>query len=257
MAAHPFSKARPLQVRMLGTLRGGGGVTSRMTVHCPRQQESVTLEQCSACEHCRGMLLDPRDRDPMLRCGFHPVPRKSMPAQTQPGFEPKTPLHPNETPVRAIMSGRVSAVREDLSVEALVSLLLERAISGVPVVDAEGRPVGVVTKTDLLREHDDAGDNDECVRIDAVGRQWEFGRGFHTERITRATVGEIMTPMVFSLPEDASISQAAALMSFEGVHRLPVVDSAGKVVGLVSTLDVARWLATESGYVVPGPKTGS
>jgi CBS domain-containing protein len=70
-----------------------------------------------------------------------------------------------------------------------------------------------------------------------------------------ATVGDIMTPVTFTLTEDASVSRAAALMAFERVHRVPVVDAGGKVVGIVSALDVLGWLGREDGYVVskPGP----
>ena len=44
---------------------------------------------------------------------------------------------------------------------------------------------------------------------------------------------------------------AAALMAFEGVHRIPVVDDAGRVSGVITTLDVLRWLAQEEGYLAP------
>lgn len=57
--------------------------------------------------------------------------------------------------------------------------------------------------------------------------------------------------MVFTLPESASLSKAAALMAFEGVHRLPILSNDGKVVGILSALDVLRWLAKQQGYVVP------
>jgi CBS domain-containing protein len=60
-----------------------------------------------------------------------------------------------------------------------------------------------------------------------------------------------MTPVTFVLPENASIAQAAALMAYEGVHRIPVVSCSGDIVGLVSSLDVLRWLGQASGYLVP------
>ncbi len=57
--------------------------------------------------------------------------------------------------------------------------------------------------------------------------------------------------LVFSLPEHASLAQAAALMALEGVHRIPVVAADGKVVGIVSSLDLMRWMARRGGYVLP------
>jgi predicted transcriptional regulator len=56
----------------------------------------------------------------------------------------------------------------------------------------------------------------------------------------------------FSLTESASIARAAALMSFEGVHRVVIIDVSGVVVGVLSSLDILRWVAQSSGYVLPG-----
>jgi CBS domain-containing protein len=58
-----------------------------------------------------------------------------------------------------------------------------------------------------------------------------------------------MTGVSFTLGEGALVSQAAALMSLERVHRIPVVDPMGRVVGILSALDVLYWLACETGYV--------
>ena len=68
-------------------------------------------------------------------------------------------------------------------------------------------------------------------------------------------MSDIMTPMSFTLNEDQSISKASALMAYEGIHRLPVVDGAGKVVGLLSSLDILHWLACKTGNTVPAPRS--
>jgi CBS domain-containing protein len=59
-----------------------------------------------------------------------------------------------------------------------------------------------------------------------------------------------MTPVVFAVPENAPIEKAAALMAFEGVHRVPVVSSAGQIVGILSSLDIISWLAERTGWLV-------
>ena len=68
------------------------------------------------------------------------------------------------------------------------------------------------------------------------------------------TAGEIMTPLAVTVSETATIAEASALMALEGVHRLPVVNNAmsGRVVGVVSALDVLGWLARRSGYLRQG-----
>jgi CBS domain-containing protein len=59
-----------------------------------------------------------------------------------------------------------------------------------------------------------------------------------------------MMPVVFAIADDTTIAAAAALMAGEGIHRLPVLDGTGAVVGILSTLDVVRWVAERAGYDV-------
>jgi CBS domain-containing protein len=122
-----------------------------------------------------------------------------------------------EDPVSRIMTRKVVCARPEMDASLLRARLLERGVSGAPVVDDWGRVLGVATKTDLV-EHE------------------------VTSQRGQKTVGDIMMPMVFTLPPEASIGQAAALMAYEGVHRVVVVDEKSCVVGVVSALDVARWL---------------
>ena len=128
-------------------------------------------------------------------------------------------------PLSLIMAHRVSCVRSDLDASEARSRMLARGVSGMPVVDNWGRALGVVSKTDLV-EH-------------SIG-----------EQPTGLLVGDIMTPLVFSLTPDDSIGRAAALMAYEGVHRVVVVDRGGYVVGLVSSLDIARWLGRRAGHPI-------
>jgi CBS-domain-containing membrane protein len=126
--------------------------------------------------------------------------------------------------VEEVMTRKVTCAREDATLAQLRATMLERSVSGVPIIDTAGRPVGIVTKTDLL-EHAD------------------------TDGATPAA--DIMQPFVFALRPSASIARAAALMAYEGVHRVVVVDERGRVAGIVSSLDVARWVGRAAGYPVP------
>jgi CBS domain-containing protein len=150
------------------------------------------------------------------------------------------------------MATPVQCVSPELSVEQLTILLLEGNFSGAPVVDARGKLVGMVSKTDLLRQSSEADGNidaEPLVLRSKQGVEYELGPGFHADRIATATVEDIMAPLAFSIPETAPIAQAAALMAFEGIHRLPVVGTSGEVVGLVSSLDVLRFVAEQTGYL--------
>ena len=126
-----------------------------------------------------------------------------------------------------VMSRDVIAVRADTSIAALGELMIDRGVPYAPVVDERGRPCGVVTLSDLARS------------------TW-------TESLRPMRVDQIMTPFAFTLAESATVSRAAALMAYEGVHRIVVVGSDGALAGVVSSVDVMRWIARADGYVVPG-----
>lgn len=117
------------------------------------------------------------------------------------------------TRLRDVMTPVVTCVTPDLSLDSLTELLLERGISGVPVVDEEGRPIGVVSKTDL------------------VGRV-----------ATDRTVLDVMMPVAFSLHDTDTLERAAQLMAAEHVHRIPLVDDQGRVSGILTSFDLARWV---------------
>jgi CBS domain-containing protein len=118
------------------------------------------------------------------------------------------------------MSADVVCVSDDLPIRTVIALLADRGFSGVPVVDASGKAIGVVSRSDLLAN-------------EASG-----------------LVRDVMMPIAFTLPQGASLSHAAALMAYENIHRVPVVADDGSVVGIVSTMDIARWVAEADGYVV-------
>ncbi|HTP51979.1 MAG TPA: CBS domain-containing protein [Anaeromyxobacteraceae bacterium] len=159
-----------------------------------------------------------------------------------------------ETPVWAVMTTQVLAVRPDVPLEVLANLLLDRVISGVPVVDAEGCPIGVVSKTDLLDERFIAAGTAEAF---AKGRRnpsadpIEREPSIHVEALPCDTVADAMTPGSLKVLETAPVAKAAALMASRGVHRLVAVSDDGKVVGILTTGDIARWVAQLAGHLPP------
>lgn len=130
-----------------------------------------------------------------------------------------------DDPISRIMSRKVVCARPEMDASLLRARLLERGVSGAPVVDDWGHVVGVASKTDLV-EHE------------------------VTSKRGEKSVADIMMPVVFTLPPEAPIGQAAALMAYEGVHRVVVVDDRGCVAGVLSSLDVARWLGWCARYAI-------
>jgi CBS domain-containing protein len=232
----------PLRVRTLRVLGADGTVTRSSTVCCPRQNKSVRLRECIICGH-GGRVSSNDAREPVMCC--------SDPS----AWEPATPLDHGrgrsvaaQTALRDVMTLDVITVRDDLGIEALTGLLLEHAIHGVPVVDADGRPIGMVSRTDLVRDHFEHG----CVEGQAS--PWSAMTGATGRRDgarpgPSAVVADLMQPMPITLREDASLSQAAALMTLEAIHRIPVVSNDGHVVGIITALDVAAWMARQDGYI--------
>jgi CBS domain-containing protein len=151
------------------------------------------------------------------------------------------------TPIAEVMNKNPICISTDLSIDEVAALLLRHGISGAPVVDRSGKPVGVVSKTDLVREQHR---NRSVLNASTAIHPQPADMDDRVLHRPRTTVAEIMTPVAFTLPSSAPISQAAALMAFESIHRLPVVSETGAVVGVVSSIDVLRWIAEREGYLL-------
>jgi CBS domain-containing protein len=157
------------------------------------------------------------------------------------------------TPVTAIMVKTVVCVDPGMDVADLMRLLVDRGISGAPVVDSGGRPIGVVSKTDIVRE---LCENPDAARtFIGVAEEGELDAAadleFPMELYAGRCVRHIMTPLAILVGETSSVACAAAVMAYEHVHRVIVVDGAGLVVGVLSSIDVLRWLARQDGYAIP------
>lgn len=139
---------------------------------------------------------------------------------------------------RSIMSAPVVSVRPETPVRDVVRMMLDRHISGVPVVDAEGRLLGIVTEADLLPK--------EAQLPAAEPLLGWFGRSLWLERLVTGhrkvegrTVGEVMTHNVVTAEEDTPVHALASRMIRYGVNRLPIVRG-GQVVGIVTRADVLK-----------------
>jgi CBS domain-containing protein len=139
--------------------------------------------------------------------------------------------------VRDLMTPEVVTVRPTTPIKGVARSLVDHRISGVPVVDDDGRVLGVVSEGDLIVKEQGA---------DAVERR-PLARIFGDSPTTRAqlakvlalTAGDAMTAPAITVAADASVAEAAAIMTRNRINRLPVVDG-DKLVGVVSRADVVR-----------------
>jgi CBS domain-containing protein len=146
------------------------------------------------------------------------------------------------TPISEVMHSHPHWVTEQQLVRELVSLFLDQGIGAAPVVDDNGKPIGLVSKTDVVREIKD-GHRAHRPEIDTHVQPW-----WDEDRLSQLTVGEIMTPTLYTFSPSTTVADATAAMAFEGMHHLPVVEDSGKLVGMLSALDLLDWFARHAGY---------
>lgn len=140
--------------------------------------------------------------------------------------------------VADVMTPDVYAVAEDTSLETACRLLASRHITGAPVVSPSGRPVGVVSLSDLVDPDRDRSERDGYplyYRLDH-GHKVELSDGV---AVGSGRVADVMSPFVLSIHASAPLEDAARIMLADQVHRLLVVD-AGKLVGIVTATDLLR-----------------
>jgi CBS domain-containing protein len=134
--------------------------------------------------------------------------------------------------VRDVMTTRVVVVEESTAFKEIVRSMEESGVGGLPVVDADGRVVGVVSEADLLLKEEEAQQPHRHHLLE--GKR----RGIERAKAEARVAGELMTAPAVSIGPDASLGQAARLMHERGVKRLPVVDERGVLVGIVSRGDL-------------------
>lgn len=140
-----------------------------------------------------------------------------------------------ETKVRDVMTTEVVSVREDTPFKEIARTMHEHRVSGVPVLDRDGRLRGIVTEADLL-----AVEQDE-PRGRRTFLEWLVHPAglVEIERRTEGlTAGDLMTRNVVTVRPDTSVREAVKTLLQAKVKRLPVVDPEGRVVGIASRPDL-------------------
>jgi CBS domain-containing protein len=153
-------------------------------------------------------LFDERERTPadgLSSIGGKPAHR--------PSFGGAEALHGASATARDVMVVDVVSVTPGDSVDEAARLLAFHRISGMPVCDG-GRVVGVVSEADLIGK-------------------------------SGSTVGDVMTSPAVTVSENTRLEAVAGELTRRGIRRVPVVDGAGRLMGVVSRADVLRWAANQ------------
>ncbi|MBV2155163.1 CBS domain-containing protein [Kitasatospora sp. SUK 42] len=135
--------------------------------------------------------------------------------------------------VGELMTHAVVHVRPDTGFKEIARLLAEHDITSVPVLDRDDRPLGLVSEADLLLN--------EAAQEDPTGLLLTPALPPRDSARSRATTarGLMTSPAVCARPE-WTVVEAARLMQARGLKRLPVVDEAGRLIGIVSRSDLLR-----------------
>ena len=157
----------------------------------------------------------------------------------------RTKHDPSAMRVENVMTADVATVTPSTSLKDVATLLVERDISGVPVVDDAGELLGVVSERDLLaKQRSDVGRADGLLG-------WFLGEDVDAEKHWARTAGEAMTQPAITIEKWRSTAAAAGLMAEYGLKRLPVVHK-GELVGIVTRSDLVRAFARSDAEIERG-----
>ncbi|MBK6513284.1 MAG: CBS domain-containing protein [Polyangiaceae bacterium] len=192
-------------------LDGSGAERVERLVECPSGRHSVPVE---ACGHCGFGRLELEDEE------LGPLAIDCERAETE-----STPRQFAGTitivPAISLATRDVMCVSPDTPIDRVRSKLIEAVIECLPVVDPDGKPVGVIGPVDLMSK-------------------------------PGATIASsAMTCPVATIDEMTPMTRAAAVMAYEGIHHLLIVNDSGALIGVLSSLDVLRHVGQDQGYLMP------
>ena len=144
--------------------------------------------------------------------------------------------------VADVMTRDVITVTPETTLRELATILSEKHINGVPVVDDKGNVLGVVCESDLVNQNKPLHIPTVFVILDSVipmENPWRYQKEF--KRLAATTVGDIYSKPAISISPDTDLSEVARIMSERRLYTLPVIEG-GKLVGVVGKADVIRSL---------------
>jgi CBS domain-containing protein len=148
---------------------------------------------------------------------------------------------------KEIMSAPAISVNENQTLQEVLELLAKHRFSGAPVVDAENRVIGVISDTDIIRYSHQinviplsnlSGWISPYADISDLA---SIRKGY--ELLTKTKTSQVMTKKVYTVNEDAEANEVAQLMNRRKINRVPVVNSEGKLVGIITRADMVQCMA--------------
>ncbi|HAM50902.1 MAG TPA: hypothetical protein DCP92_09525 [Nitrospiraceae bacterium] len=144
-----------------------------------------------------------------------------------------------------IMTRDVITVSPDTTVEELGRLFIEKGISGAPVVDSQGKTIGIVTENDLISKNSRLHIPTILRLFDAFIPLGTSKLELEIKKMAASTVGDVCSRRVITIHEEAAMDEIASLMNDKKIHLLPV-EKEGKVIGIIGKKDLLKGIAREA-----------
>ncbi len=140
-----------------------------------------------------------------------------------------------------VMTHAVIVISADASVQEAASKMLQHHVSGLPVADVSGTLVGMVTEGDLLRRIESGTERRRAHWLEVLLGPGRMAQEYvHTHG---RKVAEVMTSNIYSVGPETPLNEVVDLMERRHIKRVPVLDSKGQLVGIVSRANLLRGLA--------------
>ncbi|WP_016950677.1 CBS domain-containing protein [Anabaena sp. PCC 7108] len=148
--------------------------------------------------------------------------------------------------VAEVMTSDPIVVHPETPLKEAIQILAENRISGLPVIDDAGKLAGIISETDLMWQETGVTPPAYIMILDSViylQNPGTYERDLH--KALGQTVGEVMSKNSLTITPDKSLKEAAKMIQDHKVHRLPVLDNAGQVIGILTRGDIIRTMAAE------------
>ncbi len=148
---------------------------------------------------------------------------------------------------RDIMTREVLVAKADDSVEKVARILLENKISGIPVVDADHKVLGIISENDLMIKAGELKIPFYITLFDSIiflENTMRFNNNL--KKYTASKAREAMTTKVITVDEDEPVSNIVKLMQDKKINRVPVVRN-GKLVGIITRNDILKTMVSDDG----------
>ncbi|MEM0342716.1 MAG: CBS domain-containing protein [Thermoplasmata archaeon] len=249
--------------------------TNAITMDKANKRQSVSRAKCIACGVCvescptDAIEMRPEYAPPALAPEVHVYDAKLTPHQftvaSLPPFErarvgrpepvsvppatvPAEGVRPREGPLRGvldepartIMSRPVLTLFEDDTVRKAVQVMVANHVDGLPVVDINLKVLGIVTGTDIARDVGREKDGILGLLFPRIGKREDRDGEERLKKTMSKPVYEVMSSPAVTADEEAPLSEIVALMDKNRFNRVPIVDSSGRLSGIITRRDILR-----------------